>query len=199
MVDGLELMDKLRVARKAKNLSYQDIVDITEANGEPVSPSTVRRIFQDEARIEDFRYHQTVRPIIRAVLGMDEETEKPAAKPSSEQAEQYYATIEGLKAVVDMKGEQINAIQKENDRLVSELSDLKVDRKEQLSEIKADYQKKIDYLKDVADTRQKNIEWYKKSLGWHKTVIVVLGVIVVLAVAALIVDLSAGGVGWIRY
>lgn len=199
MVDGLELMDKLRVARKAKNLSYQDIVDITEANGEPVSPSTVRRIFQDEARLEDFRYHQTVRPIIRAVLGMDEETEKPAEKPSSEQAEQYYATIEGLKAVVDLKHEQLIALQKENDRLVSELADLKVDRREELKKHDEENQKKVDYLKRIVDDLQSSITWYKGSLGWHKRVIVVMGLLCAAVLVALIIDLAVGDIGWIRY
>lgn len=192
MAEGLELMEKLRDAKKAKNLSYQDIVDITEANGEAVSPSTVRRLFQEEAKLEDFRYHQTVRPIIRAVLGMDEETEKPAAKPSAEQAEQYYATIEGLKAVVELKHEQITSLQKENNRLTSELADLKVDRKEQLADTKADYQKKIDHLKD-------EISWYKDSLKWHRWVMLILGIIVALAIIAIIIDLSMGDFGWIRY
>lgn len=192
MAEGLELMEKLRDAKKAKNLSYQDIVDITEANGEAVSPSTVRRLFQEEAKLEDFRYHQTVRPIIRAVLGMDEETEKPAAKPSAEQAEQYYATIEGLKAVVDLKHEQNTSLQKENNRLASELADLKVDRKEQLADTKADYQKKIDHLKE-------EISWYKESLKWHRWVMLILGIIVALAIIALIIDLSVGNFGWIRY
>jgi len=192
MSEQQELLQKLRVAKDAKGLSYQDIVDITEENGEAVSLSTVKRIFQKDSSLDDFRYHQTVRPIIRAVLGMDEETEKPAAKPSLAQAEQYYATIEGLKAVVELKHEQLVALQKENNRLTSELADLKVDRKEQLSETKADYQKKIDHLKE-------EILWYKGSLKWHRRVVLILGIIVALAIAALVIDLAVGGIGWIRY
>lgn len=192
MSEKQELLQKLRIARETKGLSYQDIVDITEENGEAVSLSTVKRIFQKDSDLDDFRYHQTVRPIIRAVLGMDEETEKPAAKPSAEQAEQYYATIEGLKAVVDLKHEQNTSLQKENNRLASELADLKVDRKEQLADTKADYQKKIDHLKD-------EISWYKESLKWHRWVMLILGIIVALAIIALIIDLSVGNFGWIRY
>lgn len=192
MSEKQELLAKLRTAKDAKALSYQDIADITEQNGEAVSLSTIKRIFQKDSNLEDFRYHQTVRPIIRAVLGMDEETEKPAAKPSTEQAEQYYATIEGLKAVVELKGEQINALQKDNNRLTSELADLKVDRKEQLTEVKADYQKKIEHLKG-------EISWYKDSLRWHRWVMLILGIIVAMALVALIIDLSIGNIGWIRY
>lgn len=192
MSEKQELLAKLRTAKDAKALSYQDIADITEQNGEAVSLSTIKRIFQKESNLEDFRYHQTVRPVVRAVLGLDEETEVPAAQPSTQQAEQYYATIEGLKAVVDLKHEQITALQKENARLTSELADFRVDRKEELKRYNEDSQKKIDYLKN-------SIEWYKGSLKWHKMIIVVLGIIVALAVIALIIDLSLGNFGWIRY
>lgn len=199
MSEKQELLEKLRIARETKGLSYQDIVDITEENGEAVSLSTVKRIFQKESDLEDFRYHQTVRPVIRAVLGMDEETEKPAAHPSTEQAEQYYATIEGLKAVVELKHEQLTALQKENDRLASELSDLKVNRREELKKHDEDSQKKVDYLKRIVDDLQNSIQWYKNSLGWHKKVIVAMGLICVAVLVALIIDLAVGDIGWIRY
>ena len=106
MTEGLELMEKLREARKAKNLSYQDIVDITEANGEAVSPSTVRRIFQEEAKLEDFRYHQTVRPIIRAVLGMDEEKNVHIAINEDEEIVLPHAAISRLCTVYDFTSGQ---------------------------------------------------------------------------------------------
>ena len=192
MSEKQELLHKLRIARDTKGLSYQDIVDITEENGEAVSLSTVKRIFQKDSDLDDFRYHQTVRPIIRAVLGMDGETEKPAAEPTVEQAEQYYATIEGLKAVVDLKHEQIVALQKENSRLTSELADFKVDRKEELKKQTEDSQKKLDHLKE-------EIVWYRDSLKWHRWVMLILGIIVALAIVALIIDLSMGNFGWIRY
>lgn len=199
MSERQELLQKLRIAKDAKGLSYQDIVDITEENGEAVSLSTVKRIFQKDSNLDDFRYHQTVRPVVRAVLGMDEETEKPAEKPSSEQAEQYYATIEGLKAVVDLKHEQLISLQKENDRLASELADLKVDRREELKKHDEESQKKVDYLKRIVDNLQGSIAWYKSSLGWHKRVIVVMGLLCAAVLVALIIDLAVGEIGWIRY
>lgn len=192
MVDKKELLEKLRIAKDAKALSYQDIVDITEENGEAISLSTVKRMFQKESNLDDFRYHQTVRPVVRAVLGLDEETEAPAEKPSTQQAEQYYATIEGLKAVVDLKHEQIVALQKENNRLTSEIADFKVDRKEELKRHDEDSQKKIDYLKNAVD-------WLQGSLRWHKRVIVVLGIVAIVFVALFIADALMPNVGWFRY
>lgn len=192
MSEKQELLEKLRIAKDAKALSYQDIADITEQNGEAVSLSTVKRIFQKDADLEDFRYHQTVRPVVRAVLGMDEETEKPAEKPTTEQAEQYYATIEGLKAVVELKHEQITSLQKENDRLHAELADLKLDRKSEIKKQEEDSQKRIDYLKETVTDLKNSIKWYKK-------VIRVLGVVVCIFIALLIADILIPTVGWLRY
>lgn len=170
MTDKQELLEKLRIARETKGLSYQDIVDITEENGEAVSLSTVKRIFQKGSDLNDFRYRSTVRPIIRAVLGLDEETEAPAEIPSAQQAEEYFATIEGLKAVVEMKHNDLEAANKECEKLRNELAVTK-------------------HL----------VEEYRSDKRWYRRVVIVLGIIVALAIVALIIDLCAGHVGWIRY
>ena len=108
-----ELLAKLREAKEAKELSYQDIVDITEENGEAVSLSSVRRVFDKDAKIEDFRYKTTLRPIIRAVLGFDEENQPPESRPTLQKAEQDYTTIEALKALVEFKSDMLNKAVKE--------------------------------------------------------------------------------------
>lgn len=64
-----DLLAKIKVAKEVQNLSYQDIADMTARNGEAVSKATVARVLQPDARLEDFRYNQTIRPIVRAVLG----------------------------------------------------------------------------------------------------------------------------------
>ena len=125
MTTKQELMDKVRAVKEAKGLSYQDIVRITEENGEAISIATIQRVFRKNSNVEEFRYHKTIRPIVRAVLGMDEELEVPAAKPTQEQAEVYYTTIEGLKAVADFKHEQITALQRETDYLKGIVADYK--------------------------------------------------------------------------
>lgn len=71
--------------------------------------------------------------------------------------------------------------------------------KEKLRWVEEESEKKISYLKRIVDDLQQSIKWYKKSLGWHKAMIVVLGIVVLLAVGALIIDLVIGDIGWIRY
>lgn len=140
MGEKQELLAKLRAAREAKGLSYQDIVDITEENGEAISLSTVKRVFAKESDIEDFRYGQTIRPIVRAVLGMDEETKPPEEAPTLEQATQDYVTIETLKAVVEHKSEM-------------------------LARVESEATKKIEYLKKIVEDLQAANKWYKRVIG----------------------------------
>ena len=135
-----ELLAKLRAARDAKGLSYQDIVDLTEENGEAISLSTVKRVFAKESNIEDFRYSQTIRPIIRAVIGMNEEIEPPEQAPTLEEAKQDYAAIEVLKAVVDHKSEMLKRAEEEA-------------------------QKKIDFLKATLEDYKAANKWYKRVIG----------------------------------
>lgn len=121
VVDKKELIEKLRAAKEAKGISCQEIVDITEQNGEAISMSTVRRVFAKDSDANDFRYKQTLRPIARAVLGIDEDLQPPEVRPTIEQAEQAYATIEALKALVDFKSEMLARSEKEIERLHAEI------------------------------------------------------------------------------
>ena len=143
-----EILAKIREAKEAKFLSYQAIVDITEQNGEAVSLSTVKRLFAKDADISDFRYHQTIRPVVRAVLGLDEDTEAPAVVPDQQQAEQYYTTIEAMKAVMDYKHEQLMERTAEVERLKEQLKETTERHTKEIEELKADTQKKVEHLKD---------------------------------------------------
>lgn len=153
-----EILVKLREAKEARHLSYQDIVDITVENREAVSLSTVKRIFAKDADISDFRYNQTIRPIMRAVLGLNEETEEPAKVPDPQQAEQYYATIEAMKAVIDFKHQQITERAAEIEHLTQEIKELREHYQKEIETIRSEAQKKIDYLREESDRKSKVIE-----------------------------------------
>lgn len=140
------IMQKLREAKEAKHLSYQDIVDITEKNGEAVSISTIKRMFAKDSDITDFRYNQTIRPVVRAVLGLDDITEEPNADP--QQPEEYYTTIEAMKAVIDFKHQQLTSLTEENERLRAENQSIVDHFQKEIRTIRDEAQRKIDHLKD---------------------------------------------------
>ena len=99
-----EIIAQLKVVRAEKELSYQKITDMTEEIGDPVSISTVKRVFTDDKHT--FRW-DTIRPIATVVLGVGFETPEPDKKDPN-QPQLYYAEIEALKALVEAKGEMID-------------------------------------------------------------------------------------------
>lgn len=96
------IVSKLKEAKKAAGLSYQDIVDLTAQNGAPVSLSTVKRVFADDARECDFRYDSTLQPIAQA-LGvktepMNEMEDEEVTAALAMLKENYEARIADLRA-----------------------------------------------------------------------------------------------------
>ena len=98
-----EIIAQLKIVRAEKELSYQKIHDMTEEINDPVSLSTIKRVFTDDKHA--FRW-DTIRPIATVVLGVGFETPEPD-KSDPNQPQLYYAEIEALKALVEAKGEMI--------------------------------------------------------------------------------------------
>lgn len=130
-----EVLRQLKLVRKAKKMSYQDIADGTEAMGVAVSLSSIKRVFAEGSRADEFRYDATLRPIVRFVMGVD------STLDDLENFEQAKATSEGLVAVVDLKDTMIS-------RLEAELERARADHRETIERISADNRAKIDYLKE---------------------------------------------------
>lgn len=100
-----EIIARLRVVKKEKGYSYQKIVDMTEEIGEAVSLSTVKRVFSEGEH--EFRW-ATIKPIATVLLGVGFETPEPD-ESDPDQPQRYYAVIEGLKVMVEAKGEMIDS------------------------------------------------------------------------------------------
>lgn len=58
----LELIEELKKLRQQKNLTYQQIADMTEENGCPVSLSTIKLVFSNK-RNHDHDYNNVLKPI----------------------------------------------------------------------------------------------------------------------------------------
>ena len=112
-----EIIAQLKIVRAEKELSYQKITDMTEEIGDPISLSTVKRVFTDDKH--SFRW-DTIKPIATVVLGVGFETPEPDKKDPN-QPQLYYAEIEALKALVEAKGEMIAAKEQSIDILQKQL------------------------------------------------------------------------------
>lgn len=68
MIDTKEIILKLKEAKQERNLSISDIVNLT---GNYLSKSTVQRVFADGSENTSFRYEDTIRPLVKALLDVD--------------------------------------------------------------------------------------------------------------------------------
>lgn len=69
MIETRELILKLKEVQKEKHLSVNDILDMT---GNMISATTIRRvIFTEGSENTSFRYEDTIRPLVKALLDMD--------------------------------------------------------------------------------------------------------------------------------
>ena len=93
-----EVIRQLKNVREERGLSIQRIVDMTEANGTPVSLATVRRVFEAGSEERNFRYEDSIKPIVDVLLEVD----RPAGSGGKDEAE-----LDMLRAVVNYKNTRI--------------------------------------------------------------------------------------------
>ena len=69
-----EIIRNLKRVRLEDGLSISDIVRMCEENGEAVSETTIKKVFDEGSEAFGFNYENTLKPIIHALLGDHEET-----------------------------------------------------------------------------------------------------------------------------
>ena len=63
----VEFIDELKELRKEKGITYQQIADETEKNGEAVSLSTIKHVFSDKY-VHDHDWKAVLRPIANVLM-----------------------------------------------------------------------------------------------------------------------------------
>lgn len=174
-----EVLRQLKVVRKAKNISYQDIVDGTEEMGVAVSLSSVKRVFAEDSQASDFRYDSTIRPIVRFVMGID------SGLDDLETYEEAKANAEGLAAVVDYKDALIK-------RLESELERAREEHRETIQKMEAAEERKIAYLREeIQRIREEKKTSEIQMERWRTRTVLFIGLFVaslLLVIAYLLAD-----------
>lgn len=178
-----DLILQLKQIREERELSYQNVIDMVEASGGYTSLSTVRRVFAPDSENKNFRYDDSIKPLVVALLGIND---PPQEGTDAEQHE-----IEALKTVISLKDFLNKELVAENER------------------VKSDYEKKLDYVKDEVQRKHEHIlalteqsDGYIKQLGRKDHVIFLLAscliALLVLICVALIVDTLRSDIGYIR-
>jgi len=103
MTNTKDVILKLKEVRDEKQLSYGDILELMEKNGDYLSKSTISRVFQDGSEDQSFRYEETIRPIAKALLDIEtiEEDDTTDIKAMKSLLKLKIARIEELEALLE--------------------------------------------------------------------------------------------------
>lgn len=147
-----EIILKLKQIREERNLSLHDIYDLVCDAGGYLSLSSVKRVFAEGSEKQNFRYHDTIRPIVRALLGVNEETPANNDVTANE--------IDALKNVILLKDSIIGELENENKALSARNNALE----EALQALREESQSKVDNLLDqISWIRQNADSWREEA------------------------------------
>lgn len=94
-----DLILRLKAIKEEQHLSPQDISRMLDAAGSHVSENSIRKVFAPGSENDNFRFHDTLQPISRVLLGIyGKETDD--------------SEIEGLKAAIRVKDELIEKLER---------------------------------------------------------------------------------------
>ena len=130
---------KLKDVRNEEGLSYTDIENRIAENGDSLSRSAISSVFSEGSEDKNFDYEYTLRPLAKALLGIEtiEDTDT-----LDEQA---------MKAILKLKMERIQELE-------AALNKEKVKHNERVDQIREQYNKRIDFLMNQIDLKDKRID-----------------------------------------
>ena len=146
MTNNKELIIQLKKVREEKHLSFNDILDLMEQNGDYLSKSTLSRVFAEGSEDVSFRYDETIRPIAKAILDVDkiEEDDNDDVQALKRLVQQNEKLIAGLQ-------QQITKLELDKDE--ERLSDL-----EKMEREREAWSRSIDFLKDQITKKDDRID-----------------------------------------
>lgn len=124
-----DIVSKLKKVREENGLSYQKIVELVEKNGDYVSLSTVKRVFEDGSESYGFQFENTLKPIANAVLGIYSETDIVSA-----------SEVDALKSIVAYKSDRITELEA------------------RLERTEDSYRRRLDFLKEQISLKDQRID-----------------------------------------
>lgn len=146
MTDTKELILKLKETKDKRNLSINDIVELT---GEMVSKTTVQRVFAEDSENSSFRYNDTIRPLVKALLDVDEIEDSDDLDTKA------------LKSLLKLKIQRIEELEKQISDLRILLSDEKVKSHEKIEKERLQFERHIKLLDEQIALKDKRMDEMK--------------------------------------
>lgn len=146
MTNTRDIILKLKEVRKEKGLSYGDILDLIEKNGDYLSKSTISRVFSDGSENLSFRYEETIRPIAKALLDIE----------NVEDGDDM--DVQAMKSLLKYKIQRIEELEQQIEQLKTEIDKEKLKYHEKMDKERTQWAKSIDFLKQQINYKDKRID-----------------------------------------
>ena len=146
MPNTKEIILKLKEVREEKGLSYGDILDLMEKQGDYISKSTLSRLFAEGSEDCSFKYEETIRPIAKALLDIEtiEETDD--------------MDVQAMKSLLKYKMQLIEDLEKKVEALTGDLAKEKLKYHEKLDKERDNFQKSLNFCRAQIDLKDKRID-----------------------------------------
>lgn len=146
MTNTRDIILKLKEVRENRGLSYTDIINMLEKNGDFLARSTISRIFSEGSEDLSFRYEETIRPIANALLDIetieDDDTDD----------------LQAIKSILRYKIKRIEELEGQIKELKVLLDKEKIKSAEKMEKERKQYDAKIDFLKDQISLKDKRMD-----------------------------------------
>lgn len=146
MTNVKDIIIKLKEVRKEKGLSYGDILDLVEKNGDYLAKSTLSRLFQDGSEELSFKYDETIRPLAKALL--DIETIE----------DDDNMDIQAMKSLLKYKIQRIEELEKHINILEIKLDKEKLKYHEKLDRERETFKRSIKFLKEQINYKDQRMD-----------------------------------------
>lgn len=146
MTNLKDIIIELREVQVEKGWSYTQILKMMEENGDYGSKSTLSRLFGDNWEDYSFDYERTIRPIAKALLGIEniEDTDDMDTK--------------AMKSLLKYKILRMEELEEQVQNLKSALDKEKVKYHEKLDAERERHQKSIEFLKEQVSLKDKRMD-----------------------------------------
>lgn len=146
MTNTKDIIIKLKEVREEKGLSYTDILELMEKNGDYLAKSTLSRVFAEGSEELSFKYEETIRPIANALL--DIETIE----------DDDNIDIQAMKSLLKYKVQRIEELETKVEHLQSALDKEKLNYLEKLNKERLVFDQRLDFLKNQIELKDKRMD-----------------------------------------
>jgi transcriptional regulator with XRE-family HTH domain len=146
MTKTRDIIIKLKEVRKEKGLSYSDILDLMEKNGDYLAKSTLSKLFSEGSEDLSFKYEETIRPIAKALLGIE----------TIEVDDDM--DIQAMKSLLKFKIQRIEELEHQIELIKSQMDKEKIKHHEKLEKERESSRKSIEFLKEQINYKDKRMD-----------------------------------------